>query len=222
MEAYIVLKLSLLLVSVFLIISGCGSQSADYLIDKVIPEANNGNLFAKVGTYSLSKETVWKEYRAYIKSYFPKHMQNTKLKDLNELNQYGEKMALQYLMIHGLQNINKKTGVDPLMARAALRQALSELYLNSKVDLTKVVQSKAFQKLNKDLAEQLYKKNKAKYDKQKIKKEKAVLALQYVIFNKRKQILSDYASKVRFNTIKELVKRNAYDLKKFNKIPSEN
>lgn len=205
------------LVLASVVFAGCSPDPVSLAGDILKQQAGGDKVFARVAGRTISHAALDREYRAWVRSNFPQSMWTAKYADKDARREYGEKIAVQTLLAAAWLEDRKNADDAAILLGAALRDALAECHLRSLTDLSPVVNSKPYQAMDDKMVLDLYKKNKQKYDDQKITEKAALDSLRLAMFGKKKEILERYLYTRRLAVIQDLMRRHQYDIIKEDK-----
>jgi len=196
------------------LLAGCSPDPVSLTLSHLEKLEGRGPLFATAGKHKITYGYLQEEYRAYVRSHFPGSMWPRMMADRRAFREYGERVAIQTLILNAYYERKKKGKDAQMMLYAGMREALAEFQLRSMVDLSPMISNRAYNSMNEKMVQDLYKKNKKQYDAEKIRKKAALQSLRYVLYKRKKEILEKYLYSHRLETIRNLMRKYKYDIVK--------
>jgi hypothetical protein len=189
----------------------CTSSSAETVLEDL---KKADVLLAKVGELKIDRDTTFKEYAAYVRSFYPRGMWEAQYTNKQARQEYIEKISIQALLVHAGNEASMIAGNKDLeyMVRAAMREAVAEYYLRKNIDLSPVITTKPYTEMNESAVDRLYNENRARYDREKISESLAKQSLRAAMIQKRREILESYMSQKRIRIVQELIKKHKFDI----------
>lgn len=197
------------------VLAGCGRAGVPALFAPLSTHTG-GTIFATIGNHHLSLARVQAEYQAWVKANFPQALWRRKLGDRQALHAYGERMALQYLLLVAARadgSLRAHAHDLALLRQAAEREACAEYYLGTRVDLERVLENPVFRSLNEKAVHSLYEKNKQAYQAKQVDKDTARRSLRVAMLRKRRALVQEYLYSKRLALLQSLVRKHRFDIR---------